>query len=158
MNIYEMTVAAQELYELLTSGEIDDQTFEDTLQAMGTAEKLESYCKVIKQLEADAEMLKAEKERIDKKKKTVETSVLRMKKAVADFLKAQGTKKATAGIFTAALSTSKAVNILDENKIPARFLVEQAPKIDKSAIRSELMTGAEIEGCELQINEGVRIK
>ena len=71
---------------------------------------------------------------------------------------AQGTQKASAGTFTVALSTSKAVNILDENKIPARFLVEQAPKIDKSAIRAELMTGAEIEGCELQINEGVRIK
>lgn len=158
MNLYEMTVAANELYELLTSGEIDEQTFEDTLQAMGTEEKLESYCKVIRQLEADAEMLKAEKERIDRKKKTVDNSILRMKKTVTDFLKAQGTKKATAGTFSVALSTSKAVNIIDEGKIPARFLVEQAPKIDKSAIRSELMAGAEIEGCELQINEGVRIK
>lgn len=158
MNLYEMTAAAGELYDLLTGGEIDEQTFADTLQAMGTEEKLESYCKVIRQLEYDAEMLKAEKERIDKKKKTVDNSVLRMKKAVTDFLKAQGTKQATAGTFTVALSTSKAVNILDESKIPVRFLDEQAPKIDKSAIRTELMAGAEIEGCELQINEGVRIK
>lgn len=158
MNLFEMTVAANELYDLLTSGEIDEQVFADTLQAMGTEEKLESYCKVIKQLEADLEMLKAEKERIEKKKKTIENSILRMKKAVTDFMKAQGTQKASAGTFTVALSTSKAVNILDENKIPARFLVEQAPKIDKAAIRAELMTGAEIEGCELQINEGVRIK
>lgn len=158
MNLFEMTVAANELYDLLTSGEIDEQTFADTLEAMGTEEKLESYCKVIRQLEADAEMLKAEKDRIDKKKKTVDNSVLRMKKAVTDFLKAQGTKKASAGTFSVALSTSKAVNILDESKIPARFLVEQAPKIDKSAIRKEMMEGAEIEGCELQVNEGVRIK
>ena len=158
MNLFEMTVAANELYDLLTSGEIDEQAFADTLQAMGTEEKLESYCKVIRQLEADSEILKSEKERIEKKKKTVENSILRMKKAVTDFMKAQGTQKASAGTFTVALSTSKAVNILDENKIPARFLVEQAPKIDKSAIRAELMTGAEIEGCELQINEGVRIK
>ena len=158
MNLFEMTVMANELYDLLTSGEIDEQVFTDTLQAMGTEEKLESYCKVIRQLEADAEMLKAEKERIEKKKKTVDNSILRMKKAVTDFMKAQGTQKASAGTFSVAISTSKAVNILDESKIPARFLVEQAPKIDKSAIRSELMSGAEIEGCELQINEGVRIK
>ena len=72
MNLYEMTQAANELYELLTSGEIDEQTFADTLEAMGTEEKLENYCKVIRQLEYDAEMLKAEKERIDKKKKNVE--------------------------------------------------------------------------------------
>ena len=158
MNIFEMTVAANQLYDLLTSGEIDEQTFNDTLQAMGTEEKLESYCKVIRQLEADAEMLKAEKERIENKKKTVDNSIGRMKKAVIDFMKASGSTKSTAGTFTVALSTSKAVNILDESKVPVRFLVEQAPKIDKSAIRQELMSGAEIEGCELQINEGVRIK
>lgn len=158
MNLFEMTAAAHQLYDLLTSGEIDEQTFTDTLQAMGTAEKLESYCKVIRQLEYDAEMFKAEKDRIEKKKKAVENSIDRMKKAVADFMNAQGTKKTAAGTFTVALSTSKAVNILDERKIPVRFLVEQAPKIDKSAIRAELMAGAEIEGCELQINEGVRIK
>lgn len=158
MNLYEMTVAANQLYDLLTSGEIDEQTFADTLQAMGTEEKLESYCKVIRQLEADAEMFKAEKERIANKQKMVENSVERMKKAVIEFMKAQGTDKTSAGTFTVALSTSKAVNIVDENKIPARFLVEQAPKIDKSAIRKELMAGEEINGCELQINEGVRIK
>ena len=158
MNIFEMTVAANQLYDLLTSGEIDEQTFNDTLQAMGTEEKLESYCKVIRQLEADAEMLKAEKERIENKKKTVDNSIGRMKKAVMEFMKAQGSTKSSAGTFTVALSTSKAVNILEESKVPVRFLVEQPPKIDKSAIRQELMSGAEIEGCELQINEGVRIK
>ena len=158
MNIFEMTVAANQLYDLLTSGEIDEQTFNDTLQAMGTEEKLESYCKVIRQLEADAEMLKAEKERIENKKKTVDNSIGRMKKAVMEFMKAQGSTKSSAGTFTVALSTSKAVNILDESKVPVRFLVEQAPKIDKSAIRQELMSGAEIEGCELKVNEGVRIK
>lgn len=158
MNLFEMTTAAAELYDLLTSGEIDEQTFEDTLQAMGTEEKLESYCKVIRQLEADAEMLKAEKDRIDKKKKTVDNSIDRMKKAIIQFMKVQQTNKASAGTFTVALSTSKAVNILDEGKIPERFLIEQAPKIDKAAIRKEMMEGAEIEGCELQINEGVRIK
>ena len=158
MNIFEMTVAANQLYDLLTSGEIDDQTFNDTLQSMGTEEKLESYCKVIRQLEADAEMLKAEKERIENKKKTVDNSIGRMKKAVMEFMKASGSTKSTAGTFTVALSTSKAVNILDESKVPVRFLVEQPPKIDKSSIRQELMSGAEIEGCELQVNEGVRIK
>lgn len=158
MYLYEMTVATKQLYELLANEEIDEQTFNDTLQAMGTEEKLESYCKVIRQLEADAEMLKAEKERIDKKIKVCENAVNRMKKAIIDFMKASGSTKSTAGTFTVALSTSKAVNILDESKVPVRFLVEQAPKIDKSAIRQELMSGAEIEGCELQINEGVRIK
>lgn len=158
MYLYEMTVATKQLYELLANEEIDEQTIADTLEAMGVEEKLEGYCQVIRQYEAEKDMLKAEKERIDKKIKVSENAVNRMKKAIIDFMKASGSTKSTAGTFTVALSTSKAVNILDESKVPVRFLVEQPPKIDKSAIRQELMSGAEIKGCELQINEGVRIK
>ena len=158
MNLYEMTTTAQALYDLLASGEIDEQTFNDTLEAMGTEDKLEGYCKVIRQFEADAEMLKAEKERIANKQKIAENSIARMKTAIANFLHAQNTDKSSAGVFSVALSTSKAVNIVDESKVPVRFFVEQAPKIDKAAIRKELMAGETIEGCELQINEGVRIK
>ena len=158
MNIFEMTVAANQLYDLLTSGEIDEQTFNDTLQAMGTEEKLESYCKVIRQLEADAEMLKAEKERIENKKKTVDNSIGRMKKAVMEFMKASGCTKSTAGTFTVALSTSKATKIVDESLIPKKYFIKQEPKIDKKAILEMLKSGAKVKGCELQINEGVRIK
>ena len=158
MNIFEMTVAANQLYDLLTNGEIDEQTFNDTLQAMGTEEKLESYCKVIRQLEADAEMLKAEKERIENKKKTVDNSIGRMKKAVIEFMKASGSTKSTAGTFTVALSTSKATKIVDESLIPKKYFIKQEPKIDKKAILEMLKSGAKVKGCELQINEGVRIK
>ena len=158
MNIFEMTVAANQLYDLLTSGEIDEQTFNDTLQAMGTEEKLESYCKVIRQLESDADMLKAEKERIDKKIKTVDNSIGRMKKAVIEFMKASGSTKSTAGTFTVALSTSKATKIVDESLIPKKYFIKQEPKIDKNAILGILKSGAKVKGCELQINEGVRIK
>ena len=158
MYLYEMTVAANQLYDLLTSGEIDEQTFNDTLQAMGTEEKLESYCKVIRQLEADAEMLKAEKERIENKKKTVDNSIGRMKKAVMEFMKASGSTKSTAGTFTVALSTSKATKIVDESLIPKKYFIKQEPKIDKKAILEMLKSGAKVKGCELQINEGVRIK
>ena len=158
MTLYELTTAATNLYELMTSGEIDEQTLADTLEAMGAGEKLESYCKIIRQLERDAEAFKAEKERLYRKQLAPESSIARLKSLVADFLKAQDTKKSTAGIFTISLSESKATNIIDESKIPARFLVEQAPKIDKAAILAELKAGGIVEGCELKINEGVRIK
>jgi hypothetical protein len=103
-------------------------------------------------------MFKNEKDRLAQKQKVAENSIARMKSAVTEFLHAKGETKSNAGVFTVALSTSKAVNIVDESKVPERFLVAQAPKIDKSAIRKELMSGATIEGCELQENEGVRIK
>lgn len=158
MNLYEMTENARALYEMLSEGEIDEKTFTDTLEGMGVDEKLESYCKVIKQLEADAEAYKTEKDRLYKKQKSAENSISRMKSAMIDFMKSTDTTKKKAGVFTVALATSKAVSITDESKIPARFLIEQEPKIDKSSIRAELMAGSEIEGCVLSENVGVRIK
>ena len=158
MYLYEMTVATKQLYELLENEEIDEQTIADTLEAMGVEEKLEGYCQVIRQYEADKDMLKAEKERIDKKIKVCENSVNRMKKAVIEFMKASGSTKSTAGTFTVALSTSKATKIVDESLIPKKYFIKQEPKIDKKAILEMLKSGAKVKGCELQINEGVRIK
>ena len=158
MNLYEMTMAAKALYEMLCNNEIDAQTITDTLEAMGAEEKLESYCKVIRQLEADAEALKAEKTRITDKKKTVENSVARMKLAVQEFLKAKGVQKDNAGIFKVALSTSKAVEITDPTAIPEEFIKPAKVEFDKSAIRKVLMSGEVVAGAELKINEGVQIK
>ena len=71
MNLYEMTAAANELYALLTADEIDEETVKDTLEAMGTEEKLESCCVVIRELEADAEKFKKEKDRLAARQKTI---------------------------------------------------------------------------------------
>lgn len=158
MYLYEMTVATKQLYELLANEEIDEQTIADTLEAMGVEEKLEGYCQVIRQYEAEKEMFKAEKERIDKKIKVSENAINRMKKAVMEYMKASGATKSTAGTFTVALSTSKATKIVDESLIPKKYFIKQEPKIDKKAILEMLKRGAKVKGCELQINEGVRIK
>ena len=158
MYLYEMTVATKQLYELLANEEIDEQTIADTLEAMGVEEKLEGYCQVIRQYEAEKDMLKAEKERIDKKIKVSENAVNRMKKAVMEYMKASGSTKSTAGTFTVALSTSKATKIVDESLIPKKYFIKQEPKIDKKAILEMLKSGAKVKGCELQINVGVRIK
>lgn len=158
MNLYEMTMAATSLYEMLCNNEIDEQTITDTLEAMGVEEKLESYCKIIRQLEADADVLKAEKARIADKQKTVENSVARMKLAVQNFLKAKGVKKETAGIFKVTLSTSKSVEIIDPSAIPTEYIKPAKIEFEKTAIRKLLMAGETVPGAELKINEGVQIK
>ena len=60
MTLYEFTGAAKDLYALLENDEIDEQTFHDTLEAIGAEDKVESYCQIISQLEADkAELVDA---------------------------------------------------------------------------------------------------
>lgn len=156
--LYELTEQATALYELLQSEEIDEQTFNDTLEAMGASEKVEAYCKLIKQLQSDAEMFKSEIDRLTARKKTAENAVDRMKNALLAFLQFSGQDKVKAGSFSVSTATTQAVNITDEKAIPCIYLVEQPPKIDKAGIKKALKAGEEISGAELIDNKGVRIK
>ncbi len=156
--LYEMTAQANALYELLQSEEIDEQTFIDTLEAMGAGEKIEGYCQIIKQFQSDIEMFKSEIDRVTARKKTAENAVDRMKATLLLFLQTTGQEKVKAGTFSVSTATTQAVNITDEKAIPTNYLVEQPPKIDKIGIKNALKAGAEISGAELINNTGVRIR
>ena len=157
-SIYEMTAQGRALYELLQADEIDEQTFADTLEAMGAAEKVEAYCKVIKQLQSDAEMYKGEIDRLTARKKTAENGVERMKAALLMFLQQTGQDKVKAGTFSVYTATTQVVQINDEKALPCFYLVEQPPKVDKIGIKKALKDGETVAGAELVNNTGVRIK
>ena len=156
--LYEMTENAKILYELLQAEEIDEQTIADTLEAMGIDEKLESYGKIIRQMQADADMFKSELDRLSVKKKSADNAVERMKKAVKDFMEASGQEKAKAGAFSFYLAATQSVNITDEKILPADYLIPQPDKIDKNGIKKALKDGVEIAGAELVTNVGVRMR
>ena len=156
--LYEMTAQASELYELLQNEEIDEQTFLDTLEAIGTEEKVEGYCQVLKELQADLEKFKAESDRLAARMKTAKNGIDRMKDSLLSFLKASGQSKVKAGTFTVSIGTSKQTNIFDESIIPTEFKIPQPDKIDKTAIKKAIESGELVSGAEIQINESVRIR
>ena len=158
MTLYEMTKSADALYNLLCEGEIDEQIFNDTLEAMGTDEKLESCCKVIKELEADADKLKKEIDRLSTKKKTAENGVQRIKDNMLSFLNAKGSKKEETELFKVSVSVSKSVEIVDESKIPAEYIKPAKVEFDKAAMRKVLMANGQIDGATLKEKESVTIK
>ena len=156
--LYEMTAQASELYELLQNEEIDEQTYLDTLEAIGTEEKVEGYCQVIKELQADLDKFKAESDRLAARIKTTKNGIDRMKNSLLTFLSVSGQSKVKAGTFSVSVSTSKQTNIIDESLIPAVFKIPQPDKIDKKAIKDAIEGGNIVEGAEIVINESVRIR
>ena len=158
MTLYEMTAQANALYEMLQAEEIDDQTFKDTLEAIGTNEKVEAYCQVIKELQGDFDKYKAEADRLAARMKTAKNGIDRMKDSLLTFLQVSGQDKVKAGTFTVSIGTSKATNILDEALIPSEYKTPQPDKIDKTAIKKAIESGLEVAGAEVIINEGVRIR
>ena len=158
MTLYEMTAQASELYELLQNEEIDEQVFLDTLEAIGTEEKIEGYCQVIKELQGDLDKYKTEADRITARMKTVKNGIDRMKDSLLTFLRASGQDKVKGGTFTVSIGTSKQTNIIDESLIPTEFKTPQPDKIDKTAIKKAIESGNAVLGAEIIINESVRIR
>lgn len=158
MTLYEMTEYATLLYEMLQADEIDEETFKDTIEAMGVQDKLEDYCKVIRQFEADTEMFKAEEERIKAKRKQAENGVTRLKNVMLLYMSKTGTDKQKCGLFEVKRGQSKAVNITDESLIPAEYRTPQPDKISRADIRRALLNGEQVAGAEIQINENISIK
>ena len=149
MTLYEMTDSVRQLFSLLESGEIDEQTYADTVEAIGADEKLEGYCQIIKQLKAEADMFKAEESRLADRRKTLENNADRMRDAVLEFMAASGQSKAKAGTFSISVGTSSSVEITNEAAIPADYRTPQPDKIDKTAIKKALADGENIAGAQL---------
>ena len=130
--LYELTADLMTLQEMLEEA-VDDQCLLDTLEGVqGEYEiKLEAYCKVIKNLEADMEALKSEAKRLTDKRKVLENNVDRLKKAMFDSMKATGTDKVKGQIFTVAIQRNggKLPVIVD---VPTEDLPDECVKVVES--------------------------
>lgn len=165
--LYELTSDLLALQEMLEEN-VDEQVLIDTLEAVqGEYEtKLEAYCKVIKNLEADMEALKAEAKRLTDKRKVLENNVDRLKKAMFDSMKATGTDKVKGQLFSVSIQRNGGVVPIiydkDNKKITANLpdeLVEvvETPKLD--VIREWLESGNAVEGFTLgERGESLRIR
>ncbi len=156
-SLYEMTQQVKELYDLLQSDEIDSETFADTFEAM-SADKIEGYCQIIRQLSADEEMFKIEIDRLNKRKKVCENAQTRLKQRLIDYLTTADVDRIKAGTFTVSVSSTPSVNITDEEKIPNEYRIAQPYKIDKNAIKTALRTDITVPGAEIVYTKGIRIR
>lgn len=164
MRLYELTEAYVSLLAQLEDAESDterDQILHMILDAEGDiAEKAENYARIMKNAESDAKALEAEIKRLTAKKASADNTVKRLKEYL---LFAMGVAGATEIQTTIGKwwtqKNPPSVTIVDEEKIPARFLVEQPPKVDKTAILREFKeTGEVFDGVEITQTEGVRFR
>jgi hypothetical protein len=158
MNLYEINGQVLQLMELLDEGEIDEQTYRDTLDNLGGTIAVEEVIKGIRTKSAEAEAYKAEAERLTEKRQRAEKTVDSMKQLLLTYLTNTGQKKLKTGLFCVSKGTSKSANIIDEALIPAEYLIEQPAKVDKKAILAALKNGDSVQGAELKESEHIIIK
>ena len=159
MTLYEMTQEQKQLYELLTSGEIDEEVYADTLEGIGIAEKIEGYCVVENELSGDLQKIESEIERLNEKKKSIENNIKRLRARLGDCLLTMNTTKYSAGTYTVYRRETQQVIIDDSEKIPAEFMttrVSEAP--NRTLIKESIKEGKEVAGAHIQTNQSITIK
>lgn len=166
MNLYEVTGNVLQLQAMLESDEFDAEVLADTMEAVdGEYEyKIEQYCKVIKNLEADMDALKAEAKRLSDKRKVLENNVDRLKKAMFESMKATGKTKVKGAIFTAAIQKNGGkLPVIMAEGTTTEHLPDQLVKVVETpnleAIRELLEAGKVVDGFTLgERGESLRIK
>jgi hypothetical protein len=119
--------------------------------------KAEGYAEIIAKYAQMAENAKARKAQLDAVQKVAENAVKRMKERILDAMTEYGLQKVESGVHKFSLRTSKAVEVLDEAKIPNHY-IKVTTAIDKSALRADLMAGVAVEGAELKENKSLQIR
>ena len=164
-SLYELSTEYSELQSMLESGSEspeDEQAIIDAMNAVSEDifEKADGYAKIMRNMASEAEAIKAEEKRLYARRKTLENGVERLKAAMYNAMILTGAKKLSTSIGSWNIQKNpQSVNVLDVSKVPARFLIEQPPTVDKRAMLEEFkLTGEIFDGVEITRGESVRFR
>lgn len=140
-NLYELTQDMLDLQDIVDSGEvIDTQLLDDTL-ADTTAdfdEKIINYAKVIKNLSAAEDAIKAEIERLTARKKNIDKNITNMKTAMLNAMQAVKREKIKGDLFTVSVRANggklPVIVDVDTADLPDDLVkIEEKPDLDALA-------------------------
>ena len=164
MTLYELQDEYRQLLDLAEDPEVDPEILADTMEALEgeIEEKAVGYGKVIRQMEADAEALKNEEERLASRRKVTENNIKRLKQALQFAMMAVGKPKIDTDLFKFRIQKNPASVVIDApstDHMPAEYITIQAPTWNKAAIKEALKAGKDLSGiAHLEQTESLRIK
>lgn len=160
--LYELRGDFLRLYDMADDPDTDPDAFFDTMEAIeGEIEdKADGYAAVIASLNNIAKGLKAEEDRLVSRRKAIENNVARMKTALTEAMQATGKTRFKTLKWSFNIQPNPESVVLDKDisGIPAQYLIEQEPKVDKMAIKDALKHGAKFTFAHLERSESLRIR
>lgn len=154
MTLYEIAGVLIRLEDLLESGEIDGKTYDDTLDAYlrdATADKVEAYCKAIREREARAAAKQTEINRLRAAKNIDDQTVAKLKERLHWFLETTGQRSIDGGIFRVAIVSNGGAlalevdpEVVEDASKAGEAYCQMVPTLDTEAIRKALAEGQEL--------------
>lgn len=168
--LYELTDQYAALIAQLEDAESEEQESEILSQIDALSEdineKAENYAKIranfmatADELTAQANIFKAEADRLMKKATAKRNEVKRLYNYLSCAMELADLKQLPTSIGKFYTQRTVSVDVLDAWAVPAEYTTPQPPKVDKNAIRKVFTTTGEIlDGVEIKVTNGVRFR
>lgn len=163
MKLYELSQNFRNLQQVLENAEEDENLKELVINSMKELEcdlstKVENIVRLIKNLQAEVEALKAEEKRLAKERKTRENKIENLQGYLFDTISGLEKREVKGGIFTVSIKKNPPKAVVEElNAIPKQFIVN-TPSVDKKMLKEALKNGEMIEGAKLVQEESLKIR
>ena len=160
-SLYQLTENYNNILELADNPEVTEDMIKEALDSISEEIELKAVniAKPIKSIESDIAGVKAEKDRLAAKEKSMSNKVKNLKEYLYSAMKLTGKEKIKTDLFSFNIQKNPAsVNVISDTDIPEEFLVEMPKQINKKAILEKLKAGETVPGCELQQTTSLRIK
>lgn len=153
MTLYEIDQQLLDCIDLET-GEIIDAEKLNALM-MERDEKIEKVALWIKELKAEAEALKAEKQSFADRQRAAENKIESLKKWLADALNGEKFKTTKVAV---SFRKTKSVDVPDIFALDENYVKYAEPTADKAAIKKAIEAGETVKGAQLVENVSISIK
>lgn len=162
MSLYEISEKFRAFFE---NPPIDEETGEVTdyeaLEAIESTfeEKAESVACYIKALGYEAAAMKTEEDNLEARRKRLEKRKKSLTEYLATCMDAVAKDKISTARCALSFRRSKAVNILDEDKLPPEYIrIVEKKTPDKTEIKNAILSGVVVPGAEVVENRNLQIK
>lgn len=146
LKLYEIAQEYMQLCRIVEDTDVDEQVFEDTLAGIEAEleEKADAYAVILANLDNDTEKIDKEIERLTKMKKILKSRSDFLKRNLTNTMLLMNKKKFKTDIHSYSISkNAPSLNILDEAKIPEKYMIAQEPKLDRKALLSDVKANPE---------------
>ncbi|EIE3619031.1 siphovirus Gp157 family protein [Staphylococcus pseudintermedius] len=159
-NLFDLNQNELAILEMLENEELSFDDVKDTLDAIKDEQKrkYDAMQKMILSLKGDINTLKERETALSKRRKSYENKIKSLQNYMLDSMRFKGEMKFKTEEFTYFIRKSETTQIEDENVIPEKYKVEQAPKIDKTQIKKDIKAGIEVAGASLVENESLGVR
>lgn len=154
MRLYDIAREYLQVLQLVDAGELTEEMVKDTLESINAEFDVKALncLMAVKQLQADSDGIEKEIDRLKSLRKQADDGAERLIEYIKTQMIATDKDKIDLGLFKITLkAASKAVEVFDEAKIPAKYwrVIPESKVVDKSAIASALKNNDLIEGAKL---------